>query len=250
MNRSGITAEFRNIIELADSAVRRFPVKMKWMWGEALLGYALTELDAFLGEDRYLGFTEGYCEYWAAKGPRVDQSDTSAPALITYAMQKRSGRAEYAELTEKVLDYIRHAPRVLDDAVNHLGSSPEGRFYPRSIWVDSLMMFSVFPARYAAETATGSSWISPPANPGSTPATCRTARTSSGTTRTGYGGQLIFPGENCSGDGQRLGRGGPADDPFPPSRRPPRAVGNNRYTGINVCGLAEVPAGGRILGNP
>ncbi|HLV08719.1 MAG TPA: glycoside hydrolase family 88 protein, partial [Halanaerobiales bacterium] len=35
--------------------------------------------------------------------------------------------------------------------VNHLGNSPEGKFYPISIWVDSLMMFSVFPTIYAIE---------------------------------------------------------------------------------------------------
>ena len=145
------SAYFQKIIDMGDSIVRRFPPKMKWMWGEALLGYALTELDAFLKEDRYFDFTRAYCDYWATAGPRVDQSDTSAPALITYAMEKRTGNPAYAALTEKVLNYIKHEPRVLDDAVNHLGNSPEGRLYPRSIWVDSLMMFSVFPARYAAE---------------------------------------------------------------------------------------------------
>lgn len=145
------TTYFQKIIDLGDSVIRRFPPRMKWMWGEALLGYALTELDAFLKEERYFDFTRAYCDYWAAADPRVDQSDTSAPALITYAMEKRTGNPAYAALTEKVLNYIKHEPRILDDAVNHLGNSPESRLYPRSIWVDSLMMFSVFPSRYAAE---------------------------------------------------------------------------------------------------
>lgn len=141
----------KRIIDLADSVVRQIDPKMKWMWGEALLGYSLTELDAFLGEDRYFDFTRGYCDYWVAHQPRVDQADTSAPALITYAMQKRTGNKDYAKLTGRVLDYIKNEPRIMDDAVNHLGNSPEGKLYPKSIWVDSLMMFSVFPARYASE---------------------------------------------------------------------------------------------------
>ena len=144
-------AYFDKVVNLADGYAALHEPKMKWMWGEALLGYALSELDAALGEERYTAFLSAYCDYWLARGPRVDQSDTSAPALITYAMQKKYPDAGYEKLTDRVLDYIRHEPRVMDDAVNHLGNSPEGKFYPRSIWVDSLMMFSVFPARYAAE---------------------------------------------------------------------------------------------------
>lgn len=142
---------FRKVVELADDYVRSHEAKMKWMWGEALLGYALSELDAALDEDRYLPFISDYCKYWLEKNPRVDQADTSAPALITYAVQKKNPDRGYQALTDKVLNYIRNEPRVLDDAVNHLGNSPEGRLYPKSIWVDSLMMFSVFPARFAAE---------------------------------------------------------------------------------------------------
>ena len=138
-------------IEIADTMVRKREPAMPWTWGQALFGYALTELDAYLREDRYLWFTKGFCDHYAARPPRVDQSDTSAPALITYAMYKRTGEMEYKKLTDRVLHYIRHEPRVMDDAVNHLGNSLEGRFYPKSIWVDSLMMFSVFPARYAME---------------------------------------------------------------------------------------------------
>jgi unsaturated rhamnogalacturonyl hydrolase len=142
---------FNRVVELADSVVKQFDPKMKWMWGEALLGYGLTELDDFLKENRYYNFTKAYCDYYVANEPRVDQSDTSAPALITYAMQKKTGHKGYKYLTDKVLNYIKNEPRLIDDAVNHLGNSKEGRLYPKSIWVDSLMMFSVFPARYASE---------------------------------------------------------------------------------------------------
>ncbi len=143
---------FSSVKKLADDLTARIAPRMKWMWGEALLGYALSELDGYLGQDRYLGFLKGYCEYWKTHAPRVDQADTSAPALITWSVYRRTGDEGCRQLTERVLDYIRNQPRILDDAVNHLGSSPEGRFYPKSIWVDSIMMFSVFPAIYASDT--------------------------------------------------------------------------------------------------
>jgi len=143
---------FVRVMKLADDLTARIAPRMKWMWGEALLGFALAELDGQLGEDRYLPFLESYCTYWKAHAPRVDQADTSAPALITWSVYRRTGDEGCRQLTERVLDYIRNEPRVLDDAVNHLGNSPEGRIYPKSIWVDSIMMFGVFPALYASDT--------------------------------------------------------------------------------------------------
>lgn len=144
-------AYFSRVMQLADDLTARIAPRMKWMWGEALLGFALSELDGFLGQDRYLDFLKGYCEYWKSHPPRIDQADTSAPALITWAVYRRTGDDGCRRLTERVLDYIRNEPRILDDAVNHLGNSPEGRLYPKSIWVDSIMMFGVFPAIYASD---------------------------------------------------------------------------------------------------
>lgn len=143
--------ELLRVKELCDYLSRTLDPKMKWMWGEALLGYAMVLLDEYLGREDYTAFLTAYCDYYVAYPPRVDYVDTAAPALITYSMQKKTGNAAYARLTERVLDYIRHEPRILGDAVNHLGKSPEGKFYPKSIWVDSLMMFAVFPALYARE---------------------------------------------------------------------------------------------------
>jgi len=151
INKQLENSQLEKVIALADSVIRQFEPKMKWMWGEALLGYALSELDYYLGENRYVDFLTGFCNHYVSNEPRVDQADTSAPALITYAMQKKTGHKGYEYLTNKVLNYIKNEPRLFDDAVNHLGNSPEGKFYPRSIWVDSLMMFSVFPARYGRE---------------------------------------------------------------------------------------------------
>ena len=142
---------YEKVKKLADFVASSWDPKMKWMWGEALLGYALDELDKENGKEDYTDFLRAYCDYWAKVNPTVDQSDTAAPGLITYAMYKRSGDARYKELTDKVLDYIRYEPRLYLDCLNHLGSSKKSKFYPKSVWIDSVMMFSVFTSLYAKE---------------------------------------------------------------------------------------------------
>ena len=138
---------YEKVGRLADFVKESFEPKMKWMWGEALLGYALDELDKTDGTERYTDFLKGFCDYWSEKNPAIDQSDTAAPGLITYAMYKRTGKAEYKALTDKVLDYIRNEPRLYLDCLNHLGSSFKAKLYPKSVWIDSVMMFSVFTSR-------------------------------------------------------------------------------------------------------
>ena len=146
---------FKKVERLADFTVTEREPKMKWMWGEALLGYALDELDKATGENKYTAFLTAYCDYWYKENPTVDQSDTAAPGLITYAMYKRTGDRRYGELTDKVLDYIKNEPRLYRDCLNHLGNSKKGRIYPKSVWIDSVMMFSVFTSLYARENGDG-----------------------------------------------------------------------------------------------
>ncbi|SDL35042.1 glycoside hydrolase family 88 protein [Tessaracoccus oleiagri] len=141
----------RTAVELCDSLVARQREVAPWMWGPALFGYALGRLDEQLGEPRYREHLLRYARHHLAHPPRIDYSDHVAPALVTFALQQR-GYDEFAPLTERAVDYIRTAPRVVDDAVNHLGRSAWNRLYPRSVWVDSLMMFSVFPALHGAAT--------------------------------------------------------------------------------------------------
>ena len=146
---------YEKVNSLADFVCGSWDPKMKWMWGEALLGYALDELDRANGSEKYTDFLSKFCDYWAKEDPAVDQSDTAAPGLITYAMYKRRGCAEYKRLTDKVIDYIRNEPRLFLDCLNHLGSSPKSRIYPKSVWIDSVMMFSVFTSLYAKENNDG-----------------------------------------------------------------------------------------------
>lgn len=142
---------YDKVKRLADFVASTWNPRMKWMWGEALLGYAMDELDKENGREDYTEFLRSYCDYWAKVDPPVDQSDTAAPGLITYAMYKRCANAEYKRLTDKVLDYIRYEPRLYLDCLNHLGSSKKGKLYPKSVWIDSVMMFSVFTSLYANE---------------------------------------------------------------------------------------------------
>ena len=146
---------YDKVVRLADFVAATWDPKMKWMWGEALLGYAMDELDKENGRSDYTDFLKAYCDYWAKADPAVDQSDTAAPGLITYAMYKRTGNPEYKRLTDKVLHYIKNEPRLYLDCLNHLGCSKKGKLYPKSVWIDSVMMFSVFTSLYAKESGDG-----------------------------------------------------------------------------------------------
>ena len=137
-------------VRLADYIVGSMDPEMRWTWGQGIMGAALNDLDLYLGTEKYLPFLRAFCDHYVKHEPSVNSADTAAPGFITYAAYSRTGNPEYKALTDKVLDYIKNEPRVYKDAVNHLGRHPIARIYPKSIWVDSLMMFSVFPARYAA----------------------------------------------------------------------------------------------------
>ncbi|HRZ64233.1 MAG TPA: glycoside hydrolase family 88 protein, partial [Spirochaetia bacterium] len=56
-----------------------------------------------------------------------------------------------SRLAELGADYVRREPRLGCGLPNHLGHSLVGRLYPKSAWVDSLMMFGLLAARYGAE---------------------------------------------------------------------------------------------------
>ncbi|MFA5006878.1 MAG: glycoside hydrolase family 88 protein [Candidatus Izemoplasmatales bacterium] len=143
---------YERAVALARRVRDTFPPKMKWMWGEALLGFSLARLDEHAKTDEFSAFLKAYCDHYAAHPPIVDQSDTAAPGLIAWAVAKKTGDQRHRALADKVLDYVRNEPRLIEDSVNHLGNSFVGKIYPKSIWVDSIMMFSVFPAIVARDT--------------------------------------------------------------------------------------------------
>ncbi|MDD3947421.1 MAG: glycoside hydrolase family 88 protein [Clostridia bacterium] len=142
----------KQILDLCDYLTKTWvPEEKRWGWGEGLFAYALTELDAYLKEDRYLPFVTRYIDKYVKQTPAIDCSDTAAPGLASYYLQKKTKNANYKELTDKVIDYIKNCTKILEDMPNHFGTSKDAKTYPQSVWVDSLMMFSVFTVRYGAE---------------------------------------------------------------------------------------------------
>jgi unsaturated rhamnogalacturonyl hydrolase len=140
------------VLNLADSAVQRLrPSRMRWSWGEGLLLYSLLRLDAAIGEPRYRRFVEAYFAHHARRGlPRITWSDQCPPGLAALELHLATGRAEPLATAECVARYIATARPTRAGGLNHFGTSPMARLYPESMWVDSLMMYGVFAARWGA----------------------------------------------------------------------------------------------------
>lgn len=139
----------KKIIDLCDYLTGVWnPEEKRWGWGEGLFAYALTRLDVYLKEDRYLPFVKRYIDRFVKEIPDVNSSDTAAPGLATYYLQKKTGDAAYKMLTDRVTDYIKNTDKIIEDLPNHFGTSKDASDYPLSVWVDSLMMFGVFTVLY------------------------------------------------------------------------------------------------------
>lgn len=136
------------VIELIDAHLKSIKKEMKWMWGEALFGYALLLLDTYLKTNRYQAFIESYLNHYLNHPPKIDQSDTFAPILVSYTYDKNYQTKQFQSLTKRGLDYFLHAKPVIDFLPNHLGHSFVGKLYPKSIWVDSMMMYGFFLSLY------------------------------------------------------------------------------------------------------
>ena len=108
--------------KLADYIVRTKDPKMRWTWGQGIMGAAMDDLDRYLGGEDYLSFLKSFCDHYVKHTPTVSSADTAAPGFITYAVYRRTGDPSYKALTDLVLDYIKNEPRVYKDAVNHLGT--------------------------------------------------------------------------------------------------------------------------------
>ncbi len=140
------------VIQVIDDHIASIKPQMKWMWGEALFGYALLKLDEYLNDTKYKSFIESYLNYYLAHPPKVDQSDTFAPILISHTYDQIYQCHTYQSLTQRGLDYFLNTKPVIDFLPNHLGHSLVGKFYQKSIWVDSIMMYGVFLSVYGKDT--------------------------------------------------------------------------------------------------
>jgi unsaturated rhamnogalacturonyl hydrolase len=127
---------------------------MDWDWGEGLLLYSLARLDEHKNESRYRNFIESYYDSHLKKGlPEINWSDRCAPALAAFEIYRRYNKLEYKEIALKVADYLKKAKKTGSGGLNHLGTNILSYFYPESMWVDSLMMYNVFAAKWGKYTS-------------------------------------------------------------------------------------------------
>jgi unsaturated rhamnogalacturonyl hydrolase len=128
---------------------------MKWMWGQGLYNYALSLMDETHGTDEFTGFLSRYYDAHIRRGYRIESSDTAAPALGAYMLWKKTGNPAYRRVADNAAEYMHTAPRILEHLPNHMGTGVYSRVYPRSVWVDSVMMYGVFAGRYSREQNDG-----------------------------------------------------------------------------------------------
>jgi len=138
-------SDIAKIFALADDSAKRYkPERLFWSWGQALYLYALARIDKEQGTEKYTPYLRRFYDHHIKKGYRLCSSDTSAPALGALYLALKTGEQRYCDVVKAAKRYFGTAKRVLGDMPNHLGSGIEGWFYPKSVWVDSIMMYGVF----------------------------------------------------------------------------------------------------------
>ena len=83
MNRQTLMNDVEKTQRLLSEASARMPVPMRWMWGQALLGWALFEMDRLRGTEEFTPMLRAFCDHYAQHPPDIDYADRAAPALIT-----------------------------------------------------------------------------------------------------------------------------------------------------------------------
>ena len=140
------------VFQLAEDCTKKIvPEKLKWSWGQGLYLYGLSLIDEEQKTDKFTKYIQIFYDYYIKKGHRVDNSDTSSPGLGAYILWKKTGEEKYKKEVERVTEYLRNCPKIIENSMpNHFGEGEkEMRTYPKSIWVDSMMMYGVFSALYA-----------------------------------------------------------------------------------------------------
>ena len=137
---------------LARHTSRRFcPESMKWMWGQGLYNYALALIDEAHNTSEFTGFLSRYYNAHISRGYTIESSDTAAPGLGAYMLWKKTSDPAYRRIADDAAGYMHSARRILEHLPNHMGTGIYSKWYPKSIWVDSIMMYGVFAGRFAQE---------------------------------------------------------------------------------------------------
>ncbi len=125
---------------------------LSWDWGPAIFLYGLDVLDSdsdSIGGRDYLG---EYFAHHVSRGLAVDWSDRCASGLAAWRLARQGPGSVAASACEEIAAYLSTAPRNELGALDHLGTTTiYSRLYPRSIWVDSLMMYAVFAVAWGRE---------------------------------------------------------------------------------------------------
>jgi len=124
---------------------------MKWMWGQGLINYAFALIDEAHGTDYFTDFLCRYYNAHIARGYRIVSSDTAAPGLGAFLLWKKTGNPGYLEIAKAVAKYMHEARPIVAHLPNHHGTGIHAYTYPKSIWIDSIMMYGVFAARYGRQ---------------------------------------------------------------------------------------------------
>jgi unsaturated rhamnogalacturonyl hydrolase len=139
---------------VADRYVALHPAqKEKWDWEDAVFLHGLSELRRVDAESapRYRAYLHDFHQRWSDKGiPKIDRSDRCASALSALALIEQDGDWVGVDGALAVADYVRREPRNRYGALNHVGRSWLNLVYPKSFWLDSLMMYGVFAARWGS----------------------------------------------------------------------------------------------------
>ena len=118
-------------------------VKLKWDWGESIFLYGLSKYPKFND------LLKTYTEKWVEKlPPNIDKSDRCPAALAAVKMVQTGLVPEGKILAELVENYIKSETQNELGTLDHLGHSWHSFFYASSVWVDSLMMYTVFAGQW------------------------------------------------------------------------------------------------------
>ena len=120
---------------VADRWIERRPARrLRFSWGPAVLLYGMGEL-AEVSPRRgasYRGYVAAF--HRDHRSPRIRRPDHCAPAIAA---------SDAAGTIARAHAYLKSEPRNHLGAIDHLGDGALAVFYPRSIWVDSLMAYAL-----------------------------------------------------------------------------------------------------------
>lgn len=128
--------------------------KLEWNWGPAVFLYGLEQ---YLTQDYHqdgLDYLIQFHQHKVKAGlPKINWSDMCPPALSGLLLLEDFNRLDALPGVHAVAEYIQNAKRNKLGALDHLGTDTFfSKVYPSSIWVDSLMMYGIFAARWGKRT--------------------------------------------------------------------------------------------------